>query len=1309
MAEFFKSALGNLIGGQGRTDIDFVGQSVELGDQKLRVRKVIAEGGFGFVFVAQDINSGKNYALKRLLANDEEKMKCVMQEIRFLKKLSGHPNIVQFITAAAISKEDSDHGQHEYLILTELCSGPDLVHILNQRDSPLPCDQVLKVFYQTCKAVQHMHKQKPPIIHRDLKIENLLTSSNGVVKLCDFGSSTIEGYYPDNSWSAIKRSLVEDEITKNTTPMYRAPEMLDLYQNFPINEAADIWALGCVLFKLCFSEHPFEDSAKLRILNANFAIPESDTEHTVLHDLIRSMLKIDPSDRPNVNDIIDRIHEVAAARNTNLRDPIQLEGIQRAPSPPVPQERPPLANSYSRPLPAEPSSEQQSTAGSIFSSLRGSAGTFVKNIKDASNKVMETMSAINKSDLDFSYITSRTAIMSFPAEGVESAVKNHIDDVRAFLESRHHNCYAVYNLTQRTYSPAKFENRVSDCGWPPKKAPTLCNLFAICKNMHLWLTVNQKNICVVHCLDGKAHSATVVGAFLVFCRLFENAGSAIHMITARHVQPGVTPAQKRYMNYISQMVTDSPVIPHSRPLMIQTLVMYPVPMFNKMKNGCTPFVELYVEEDRILSTSQEYEKMKQFTINDNSVKIPLNTLVSGDVTVIVYHARSTFGGKIQGKITSMKMFQLQFHTGFITPETRTVKFTQYDLDQLDTLDKYPDLFTVSLEVALGKERPQTDKHYPWLKYNTEKLAPKLLFSSKEEIHEVYSEFGVSDRVKMRLSHTCSVNSDHSSDSPQHQPSVQETKPEPKQDKHQNGVKQPTESKFGTSTFFDTLEWQQESTVANGETASEEKPTEDQQGLLGASTDEDDFASLTSERAQTQASNGEDETNRQADPAIFADFDAQAKQPVDLLNSNFEVTPQPAVDLLNMNTTPAPSQNVTKHMDLLDIGDTSTNFDLLSNDVTVPEINTTNSDFVFDPFQEIGSQPPPVPSSQPAAFDPFSGGSTKQTKATSGDAFLQFLQSQPSQKNDESLMGSWDSENILESSALKTNIPNVGGLNVGLGNIPKSSSASSLSSTSNQTSAQGFHSPTLQPKKAHNDSGIGPVPKADPFGDLGSLAGMKSSSSFSGHFNTSRFSTPKSQTTQQQSFGAAQTPRSSQASPSSHASPQKQQTPQQFQKPNYNIGPSVIGGREERGNRKGFGPVPKLDENTFEDLLGNHTFANKKDEPKTIASMRKQQLIQETDPDKLRVMEWIEGKEKNIRALLCSLHTVLWEEEDRWKQCGMHDLVTADQVKKVYKKAVLSVHPDKLANSPYEQLAKMIFMELNDAWAVFEDEGMKSLY
>ena len=107
------------------------------------------------------------------------------------------------------------------------------------------------------------------------------------------------------------------------------------------------------------------------------------------------------------------------------------------------------------------------------------------------------------------------------------------------------------------------------------------------------------------------------------------------------------------------------------------------------------------------------------------------------------------------------------------------------------------------------------------------------------------------------------------------------------------------------------------------------------------------------------------------------------------------------------------------------------------------------------------------------------------------------------------------------------------------------------------------------------------------------------------------------------------------------------------------------------------------------------------------------------------MEWTEGKQRNIRALLCSLHTVLWEGGSvKWQEVGMHQLVSHADVKKMYRKACLAVHPDKQVNKLFlsmkipfnylflnclqagtdnEKVAKMIFMELNDAWSEFEND------
>lgn len=111
----------------------------------------------------------------------------------------------------------------------------------------------------------------------------------------------------------------------------------------------------------------------------------------------------------------------------------------------------------------------------------------------------------------------------------------------------------------------------------------------------------------------------------------------------------------------------------------------------------------------------------------------------------------------------------------------------------------------------------------------------------------------------------------------------------------------------------------------------------------------------------------------------------------------------------------------------------------------------------------------------------------------------------------------------------------------------------------------------------------------------------------------------------------------------------------------------------------------------------------------MAEMRRQGLARDADPLKLKLLDWVEGKERNIRALLSTLHTVLWDGESRWTPLSMAELVTPAQVKKQYRRAVLVVHPDKAAGQPYEQLAKMIFMELNDAWSEFESQGSRPLF
>ncbi|XP_040898015.1 cyclin-G-associated kinase isoform X2 [Toxotes jaculatrix] len=1312
----FQSALDFLAGpsssgAASRDQNDFVGQVVELGDMKLRIKRVIAEGGFAFVYEAQDMSSGKDYALKRLLSNEEEKNKEIIQEVCFMKKLSGHPNMVQFCSAASISKEESDTGQAEFLILTELCKGQlvDFIKRVEQR-APLSCDTVLKIFYQTCRAVQHMHKQKPPIIHRDLKIENLLISNQGTIKLCDFGSSTTVSHYPDYSWSAQKRSMVEDEITRNTTPAYRTPEMIDLYSNFPINEKQDIWALGCILYLLCFKQHPFEDGAKLQIVNGKYSIPQNDVKYTVYHDLIRSMLKVNPEERLSITELVNQLQEIAAARNVNPKSPItelleQNGGFGNNGAQPPMQ----IHNVHNNAGMYDP----DQTGSGLLDILRGGTERFLTNIKDTSSKVIQSVASYAKGDLDISYITSRIAVMSFPAEGVESAIKNNIEDVRLFLDSRHAGHYAVYNLSKRSYRPSRFHNRVSECNWQVRRAPNLRSLYSVCKNMHLWLKQDQRNICIVHCLDGRAASAVAVCSFLCFCRLFTTAEAAVYMFSMKRCPPGIAPSHKRYIEYMCDMMAEEPIIPHSKPIIIRSIVMTPVPLFNKQRNGCRPFCEVYVGDERVLTTSQEYDKMKDFKIEDGRAEIPLNVTVQGDVLVVIYHARSTLGGRLQAKMASMKMFQIQFHTGFVPRNATTVKFAKYDLDACDIQEKYPDLFQVNLDIEVEPRDRPTTKTPPWEGFQTKGLNPKILFSSRDEQQEILSKFG-----KPELPRQPGSSASYDSESPQ-----------PVQTPEGSNATEP-ESPVSTDTnannFFQTLDWEDVSVPQDGSDSQGGGPMDDQEDLSDQSE---------GESYSYSAPSGEPLSRDPSEPLFDADFETSTPaaqesavgDTADLLGLNSD--PEPPS--MSSTSSSAPRQGVQGGLKAA-----SSNSDLL-NDLFAPPAGQTGA--VQEDLFFSGPTSGATPESKPMGdlFDPFGmgsgsgvGSSVGSSRQASGpDLFGDLLGS------DSSATSGFSSAHSNPAPASNTSLFN---LNKLVNDAPKMTSSASQpdllggwDSWAAGTNA-GMSTTTSKPNYTNTASGVTSMSKAksqtfDPFADLGNLGSTlsgSSSSNFSGpSFSTKAPSSSASSSSKPQAqpwqsgrpssaqnkpwmpgSGSGSAPKASSASQPAGTHPTK---------PNYNLSfSSVIGGREERGVRgPGFGPKPKVKEDDFEDLLSTQGFASKPDKkgPRTIAEMRRQEITKDMDPLKLQILDWIEGKERNIRALLSTLHTVLWEGETRWKPVGMADLVTPDQVKKYYRKAVLVVHPDKATGQPYEQYAKMIFMELNDAWSEFENQGSKALF
>uniref|UniRef100_A0A8D0H6S7 Auxilin n=1 Tax=Sphenodon punctatus TaxID=8508 RepID=A0A8D0H6S7_SPHPU len=897
--------------------------------------------------------------------------------------------------------------------------------------------------------------------------------------------------------------------------------------------------------------------------------------------------------------------------------------------------------------------------GGLLDMMKGGAGRLFSNLKDnlkdtlkdTSSKVMQSVASYTKGELDISYITSRIIVMSFPAEGVELGFRNQIEDVRTFLDSRHPDHYTVFNLSPKSYRSAKFHNRVSECSWSVRQAPSLHNLYAVCKNMHNWLQQNPKNVCVIHCMDGRAASAVLVSAMFCFCHLFSNPVPAVQLLNSK--RPGIVlwPSHKRYLGYVCDLIADKPVHPHCKPLTIKSVILSPVPCFNKQRTGCRPFCDILIGETRIFTTSQEYEKMKEFRVQEGKVVIPLGVTVHGDVVVSVYHMRSTIGGRLQAKMTNTQIFQIQFHTGFIALGTTMLKFTKPELDACDYPDKYPQLFHVMLEIEIDAADRQTDLTPPWENFTTKDINPSILFSSHQEHQDILALAG---RGPV--------------------------------DVPQDNIKN-----VGQGAFFSSLSWQDQKSDKGGS-----HPTsEDRAALVHEESEQSDDELLSLSSQHSNASSDKlhgtpKHSKKQQEPPA-----PPPPEDVDLLglegnpmNKNFPALPTAPPsnsDLLHDlfgvggSGAPAPSGQATAE-DVFHVGRTGSAH-------STPRRSAASASPSLSP--RVG---------QAAAFDPF-GGSPKQSGSDLLGSFL----------GTSSAAGEPFQAARSPSPTLQADPFNMG------------KKTSLLPSKWNSKGGMGSKSAATSPTVSHHST---PTHQAkpqtlDPFADLGTLgANLTGGSSFASKPTTPTGigggfpSSPQKPSPQPMGGGTWQQGsgyswQQSQSKPQQsmpHSSPQN--------RPNYNVSFSAMpGGQNDRGKGAANAETKPKASADFEDLLSGQGFNAHKDKkgPRTIAEMRKEEMAREMDPEKLKILEWIEGKERNIRALLSTMHTVLWEGETKWKQVGMADLVTPEQVKKVYRRAVLVVHPDKATGQPYEQYAKMIFMELNDAWSEFENQGQKPLY
>ncbi|OWK59905.1 Serine/threonine-protein kinase Nek8 [Lonchura striata] len=246
--------------------------------------RVVGRGAFGTVHLCLRKADQKLVILKQIpveqMSKDERL--AAQNECQVLKLLS-HPNVIEYYENFLEDKA--------LMIAMEYAPGGTLAEFIHKRcNSLLDEDTILHFFVQILLALHHVHTKQ--ILHRDLKTQNILLDKHRmIVKIGDFGISKI-------------LSSKSKAYTVVGTPCYISPE---LCEGKPYNQKSDIWALGCVLYELASLKRAFEaanlPALVLKIMSGTFA-PISDRYSPDLRQLILSMLNLDPSKRPQLNEIM---------------------------------------------------------------------------------------------------------------------------------------------------------------------------------------------------------------------------------------------------------------------------------------------------------------------------------------------------------------------------------------------------------------------------------------------------------------------------------------------------------------------------------------------------------------------------------------------------------------------------------------------------------------------------------------------------------------------------------------------------------------------------------------------------------------------------------------------------------------------------------------------------------------------------------------------------------------------------------------------------------------------------------------------
>ena len=270
---------------------------------RYRIMAILGRGGMGDVYKAHHRMMNRPVALKVInarLVNSHAAVQRFHREVQAAARLT-HPNIV-----TAFDAEQA--GDTHYLVM-EFVDGVELADVIKDR-GPLPVAEACDYVRQAALGLQHAHEQG--MVHRDIKPQNLMLTSAGVVKILDFGLANLAGAAAEEVTQQESGSPpggpLDGRLTQlgsmMGTPDYMAPEQADDAHSADIR--ADIYSLGCTLYCLLAGEAPFSAGSaadKLQAHSQQAARPLSEIRDDVpaeLEAVIARMMNKSPDERYRV-------------------------------------------------------------------------------------------------------------------------------------------------------------------------------------------------------------------------------------------------------------------------------------------------------------------------------------------------------------------------------------------------------------------------------------------------------------------------------------------------------------------------------------------------------------------------------------------------------------------------------------------------------------------------------------------------------------------------------------------------------------------------------------------------------------------------------------------------------------------------------------------------------------------------------------------------------------------------------------------------------------------------------------------------